>query len=216
MNIIFIGAPGSGKGTQSHELVGKYGYTQLSTGDLLRSEILKNSDLGLLLKSYMDQGKLVPDDLIISLVQNYLEKKSKKESVILDGFPRTIAQAESLDLLLKSRNESIDKVIYFKINHQILVERLTGRRTCAKCGEIYHIATKPSKTSGVCDKCGGQVLQRQDDKENVIIERLVQFEKNTGPTIEYYKSKKALFEIDGAELPSTVFIKIQKALGLLI
>jgi adenylate kinase len=214
LKIIFIGAPGSGKGTQSREFIDKYGYVQLSTGDLLRGAISQGSDLGVLAKNYMDQGKLVPDEIMIGLVKNYLTTESEK-SVILDGFPRTIAQAESLDLMLKSNADRIDKVIYFKINPQILVERLTGRRTCAKCSEIYHIKTKPSKASGVCDKCGGQVVQRPDDKEDVIVERLAQFEKNTGPTIEYYRTKKALFEIDGTQEPSIVFEEIQKSLGLL-
>lgn len=214
MKIIFIGAPGSGKGTQSREFIDKYGYVQLSTGDLLRAAISQGSDLGLLAKSFMDQGKLVPDDVMIGLVKTYLSKQSDK-SVILDGFPRTVAQAESLDMMLKSNNDIIDRVIYFKINPQILVERLTGRRTCTSCSEIYHIKTKPSKASEVCDKCGGKVIQRPDDKEDVIVERLAQFEKNTGPTIEYYRSKNVLFEIDGAQEPSIVFEQIQKSLSLL-
>ncbi len=215
MKIIFIGAPGSGKGTQSREFIDKYGYVQLSTGDLLRGAIIQGSDLGILAKKFMDQGKLVPDEIMIGLVKNYLTAQSEK-SVILDGFPRTIAQAESLDLMLKSNADQIDKVIYFKINPQILVERLTGRRTCTNCSEIYHIKTKPGKASGVCDKCGGQVVQRPDDKEDVIVERLAQFEKNTGPTIEYYRTKKTLFEIDGMQRPSIVFEEIKKSLGLLI
>lgn len=214
MKIIFIGAPGSGKGTQSREFIDKYGYVQLSTGDLLRTAISQGTDLGLLAKSFMDQGKLVPDDVMIGLVKTYLSKQSDK-SVILDGFPRTVAQAESLDMMLRSNNDIIDRVIYFKINPQILVERLTGRRTCTSCSEIYHIKTKPSKASEVCDKCGGKVIQRPDDKEDVIVERLAQFEKNTGPTIEYYRSKNVLFEIDGAQEPSIVFEQIQKSLSLL-
>jgi adenylate kinase len=214
LKIIFIGAPGSGKGTQSREFIDKYGYVQLSTGDLLRTAISQGTDLGLLAKSFMDQGKLVPDDVMIGLVKTYLSKQSDK-SVILDGFPRTVAQAESLDMMLRSNNDIIDRVIYFKINPQILVERLTGRRTCTSCSEIYHIKTKPSKASEVCDKCGGKVIQRPDDKEDVIVERLAQFEKNTGPTIEYYRSKNVLFEIDGAQEPSIVFEQIQKSLSLL-
>jgi adenylate kinase len=214
LKIIFIGAPGSGKGTQSREFIDKYGYVQLSTGDLLRSAISQGTDLGLLAKSFMDQGKLVPDGVMISLVKTYLSGQSEK-SVILDGFPRTVAQAESLDNMLKSNSDAIDRVIYFKINPQILLERLTGRRTCTTCSEIYHIKTKPSKASEVCDKCGGKVIQRSDDKEDVIVERLAQFEKNTGPTIDYYRSKNVLFEIDGAHEPSVVFEQIQKSLSLL-
>lgn len=214
MKIIFIGAPGSGKGTQSREFIDKYNYVQLSTGDLLRAAISQGTELGLLAKKTMDQGKLVPDDIMIGLVKNFLTAQLGK-SVILDGFPRTIAQAESLDLMLKSNNDAIDKVFYFKINPQILVERLTGRRTCTSCGEIYHIKSKPSKASEVCDKCGGKVVQRPDDKEDVIVERLAQFEINTGPTIEYYRSKNALIEIDSAKEFRLVFEEIQRSLSLL-
>jgi adenylate kinase len=214
LKIIFIGAPGSGKGTQSRKFIDKHGFVQLSTGDLLRSAISLGSELGVLAKSYMDLGKLVPDEIMIGLVKDYLAQQNQK-SVILDGFPRTIAQAENLDLMLGSNNDGIDKVIYFKINPQILLERLTGRRTCTSCGEIYHIISKPSKASEVCDKCGGKVVQRPDDKADVIIERLAQFEKNTGPTIEYYRSKKVLFEIDGTQEPGVVFEQIQKSLSLL-
>lgn len=216
MKIIFIGAPGSGKGTQAREFIDKYNYVQLSTGDLLRSAILKGSDIGALVKENMDQGKLIPDEIMISLVKNYLDTQVDKKSIILDGFPRTVIQAESLDSMLSARNDLIDKVIYFKIDPQILIERLVGRRTCILCGEIYHVDIRPSKFNTICDKCGGNIVQRSDDKKEVIVERLIQFEKNTGPAIRYYQSKKVLFEIDGAESTSIVFKKIEKALGLLI
>ena len=213
MNIIFIGAPGSGKGTQSREFIEKYKFVQLSTGDLLRSAIAAGTVLGLEAKSFMDQGKLVPDEVMIGIVRDYLEA-NKGKSVIFDGFPRTVEQAKSLNSMLSQQNSVLDKVFYFKINPLILIERLTGRRVCTKCGEIYHIKTKPSKDELVCDNCGGPVVHRSDDKESVIVERLAQFEKNTGPTIEYYKSTGNLVEIDSSLAPELVFKQIQKVIAL--
>jgi adenylate kinase len=213
LNIIFIGAPGSGKGTQSREFIEKYNFVQLSTGDLLRSSIAAGTVLGLEAKSFMDQGKLVPDDVMIGIVKDYLET-NKGKSVIFDGFPRTVEQAKSLNSMLNQQNSVLDKVFYFKINPLILIERLTGRRVCTKCGEIYHVITKPSKDELVCDNCGGPVVHRSDDKESVIVERLAQFEKNTGPTIEYYKSTGNLVEIDSSLAPELVFKQIQKVIAL--
>jgi len=213
LKIVFIGAPGSGKGTQSREFIDHHGFVQLSTGDVLRSAIKEERELGLEAKGYMDQGKLVPDEVMIGLVKDFFNEQSGK-SVILDGFPRTVAQAESLDSMLAAKNDKINRVIYFKINPQILVERLTGRRTCTSCGEIYHITNKPSKTGDKCEKCGGLVVQRADDKEDVIVERLAQFEKNTGPTIEYYRRKGNFIEVDSAQEPSVVFKQIRESLGL--
>lgn len=213
MNIIFIGAPGSGKGTQSREFIEKYNFVQLSTGDLLRSAIAAGTVLGLEAKSFMDQGKLVPDEVMIGIVKDYLQA-NKGKSVIFDGFPRTVEQAKSLNNMLAQQNSVLDKVFYFKINPLILIERLTGRRVCTKCGEIYHVKTKPSMDELVCDNCGGSVVHRSDDKESVIVERLAQFEKNTGPTIEYYKSTGNLVEIDSSLAPELVFKQIQKVIAL--
>jgi adenylate kinase len=213
LNIILIGAPGSGKGTQSRQFIDKYNFVQLSTGDVLRGAISEKKEVGLLAKSYMDQGKLVPDDVMIALVQDYMSKQAGK-SVIFDGFPRTVAQAKSLDSMLEKNAARIDKVVYFKINPQILVKRLTGRRTCSQCGEIYHIETKPSSKGHICEKCGGSLVQRADDKEEVISERLAQFEKNTGPTIEFYRSLNRLVEVDSAKEPEVVFKEIEKVLAL--
>ncbi|MBC7741354.1 MAG: adenylate kinase [Bdellovibrionaceae bacterium] len=213
MNLILIGAPGSGKGTQSRLLIDKYNFVQLSTGDVLRAAISAKSDVGMTAKCYMDQGKLVPDDVMIALVEDYMSKQSGK-SVIFDGFPRTVAQAESLDSMLKKNAARIDHIVYFKINPQILVKRLTGRRTCSQCGEIYHVETKPSSKGHLCEKCGGSLTQRADDKEEVIGERLAQFEKNTGPTIEFYRGQKRLVEVDSMQEPEVVFKQIEKVLDL--
>lgn len=213
MNIILIGAPGSGKGTQARRFIEKYNFVQLSTGDVLRGAIAQKTETGLLAQSYMNQGKLVPDDVMINLVEGYLTQQAGK-TVIFDGFPRTVAQAESLNSMLNKRASKIDKVIYFKINPQILIKRLTGRRTCSQCGEIYHIETKPSSKGHICEKCGGSLTQRPDDREEVINERLAQFEKNTGPTIEFYKKQGNLAEVDSDQDPDIVFEQIIKILEL--
>lgn len=213
MNIILIGAPGSGKGTQARRFIEKYNFVQLSTGDVLRAAIAEKTEIGLLAQSYMNQGKLVPDDVMINLVKVYMNQQAGK-SVIFDGFPRTVAQAESLNSMLGKLDMKIDKVVYFKVNPQILTKRLTGRRTCSKCGEIYHIESKPSSKGHICEKCGGSLTQRPDDREEVISERLAQFEKNTGPTISFYKQQGNLVEVDSEQEPDVVFGQIIKILGL--
>ncbi len=213
MNIVFIGAPGSGKGTQSREFIEKYKFIQLSTGDLLRSAISAGTELGKEAKAFMDAGKLVPDDIMVNIVKGFL-RDNRGKSVIFDGFPRTVSQAKSLQQVLAEQELAIDRVFYFKINPQILIKRLTGRRVCTNCGEIYHIETKPSKKELTCDVCGGSVVHRSDDKEDVITERLAQFENNTGPTIEYYRSTNLLVEIDGSLTPELVFKQIQNVLTL--
>ncbi len=213
MNIILIGAPGSGKGTQARRFIEKYNFVQLSTGDVLRAAIAEKTEIGLLAQSYMNQGKLVPDDVMINLVKVYMNQQAGK-SVIFDGFPRTVAQAESLNSMLAKLDKKIDNVVYFKVNPQILTKRLTGRRTCSKCGEIYHIESKPSSKGHICEKCGGSLTQRPDDREEVISERLAQFEKNTGPTISFYKQQGNLVEVDCEQEPDVVFEQIIKILGL--
>ena len=212
MNVILIGAPGSGKGTQSRYLIDKYGFTQFSTGDVLRAAIKNKTEVGLMAQKFMDEGKLVPDEVMIKLVNDYISTH-KGKSVIFDGFQRTVAQAESLESMLKNKALKIDKVIYFKINPQILISRLTGRRSCPQCGEIYHIVTKPSSKGHICEKCGGSLVQRPDDQESVINERLAQFEKNTGPTIKYYQQHGAMVEVDSSQEPEVVFKQIEKFLG---
>lgn len=213
MNILFIGAPGSGKGTQSRELIEKHGFVQLSTGDLLRDSIKNKTELGHQAQVYMDQGKLVPDELIISMVNQFIDDH-KGKSVIFDGFPRTVNQAKSLQTMLDSKGSKIDKVFYFKIDPQILIQRLTGRRTCAKCGEIYHVHTKPSSHGDKCEKCNGDLVHRKDDHESVISERLKQFENNTGPTIEYFSKVGNMYEINGEQSPDLVFLEIKNSLNL--
>lgn len=213
MNILFIGAPGSGKGTQARLLSEKYDFVQLSTGDLLRKAIASNSDVGLQAKKFMDQGMLVPDDVMISLVQSWILTQ-KNKSIIFDGFPRTVAQAQALSSVLLNQSLKMDFVIYFKVDQSDLVTRLTGRRTCKSCGEIYHIEFKKPKVDGVCDLCSGVLVQRTDDREDVITERLHQFEKNTEPTIQYYRNLGALYELDSSSAAEIVFDSIIKKLNL--
>ncbi len=213
MNIILLGAPGSGKGTQSKLLVEKYKFNQLSTGDLLRSAIKSASEFGKLAQSYMNQGKLVPDDLIVQIVGEYLNL-NKNKSIIFDGFPRTEIQATKLNELLENAKSELNFVLYLKINPQDLIDRLTGRRVCAQCGEIYHVHTKPSKNGDKCEVCDGSLVQRKDDHKEVILERLLEFDKNTGPLIEFYKNKEKLITVDAELSTENVFSEIQKKLSL--
>lgn len=203
--VIFLGPPGAGKGTQSQLLKERNGFIQISTGDLLREAVKNQTELGKLAKQYMDEGKLVPDDLIISLIKEKLQEYADK-NIIFDGFPRTIPQAESLDNLLSHLNKNIDAVILFKIEDEEVVKRLTGRRVCPSCGAVYHMVYNPPKIDEICDKCGARLIQRDDDKEEVIRKRLEVYHQQTKPLIEYYKSK--IVEIDATDNPNNIYNKI--------
>jgi Adenylate kinase (EC 2.7.4.3) len=203
--VIFLGPPGAGKGTQSQLLKERNGFIQISTGDLLREAVKNQTELGKLAKQYMDEGKLVPDDLIISLIKEKLQEYADK-NIIFDGFPRTIPQAESLDNLLSHLNKNLDAVILFKIEDEEVVKRLTGRRVCPSCGAVYHMVYNPPKIDEICDKCGAGLIQRDDDKEEVIRKRLEVYHQQTKPLIEYYKSK--IVEIDATDNPENIYNKI--------
>lgn len=195
-HLIFIGAPGSGKGTQAGKLVAERGFKHVSTGDLLRSEIAKGSALGQEVKKVLDAGALVADDLVIRLLQANIDLQSSQ--YIFDGYPRNLAQAQTLDKEVLKGAPSL--AVYFEINVARLVERLTNRRTCKSCGEIYNIVSKPPKVMGVCDKCGGtNLVQRADDKEDVIKNRLQVFDDTVNPVIKYYQDLGRLMRVD-AEL----------------
>jgi adenylate kinase len=203
--IIFLGPPGAGKGTQAQLLKERNGFIQVSTGDLLREAVKNQTELGKLAKKYMDEGKLVSDDLIISLIKEKLQEYADK-NIIFDGFPRTIPQAESLDNLLSKLNKNIDAVILFKIEDEEVIKRLAGRRVCPSCGAVYHMIYNPPKIDEICDKCGARLIQRDDDKEEVIRKRLEVYHQQTKPLIEYYKNK--IVEIDATDNPENIYNKI--------
>ncbi|MEM0214442.1 MAG: adenylate kinase [Archaeoglobaceae archaeon] len=199
MKIILLGAPGAGKGTQAKFLAEKYGIPQISTGDMLREAVEKSTELGKKAKEYMNQGKLVPDEIVVGIVKERLKQKDCERGFILDGFPRTIAQAEALDAMMVELGKKIDAVININVSEDEIVKRIVNRRICRKCGAIYHLIYDPPKKNGVCDKCGGELYQRDDDKEEVVRERFKVYRKNTEPLIEYYKRKGILFDVDGTK-----------------
>lgn len=203
--IVFIGPPGAGKGTQSALLSERLSFVQISTGDLLREAVKNNTPLGVKAKHYMEQGNLVPDELIIAMIDEKLQQLEGK-NIILDGFPRTVNQAKALDDLLPKRNRKLDTVILFQIGDEEVVKRLSGRRVCQNCGAVYHIVYNPSKKEGVCDKCGGNLIQREDDKEEVIRKRLEVYHGQTAALIDYYKDK--ILSIDATADKEYIYNKI--------
>lgn len=208
MNVILFGAPGAGKGTQSELLIKRLGMTQISTGDLFRAAIKGQTDLGKKAQEYMDKGQLVPDSIVIGMVEEVLQKGTK--NFILDGFPRTAVQAQALDELLVKMNLSIGKAIFLEVPMSILMDRLTGRRVCKNCGSVYHIVSKPTKTEGKCDVCGGEVIQRNDDKAEVIETRLKTYQEQTSPLKELYKKAGKYVEVDGNRDSEEVYKEIEK------
>jgi adenylate kinase len=211
LNIILFGAPGAGKGTQSAQLVETLGMTQISTGDLFRAAIKNKSELGVKAQGYMDKGQLVPDSVVIGMVEEVL--KSGVKSFILDGFPRTVPQAEALDDLLKKLNLTISKAIFLEVPKQELLGRLTGRRVCKNCGTVFHIKNKPSKTEGVCDVCGGPVIQRSDDMTEVIETRLKNYDEYTSPLKDYYTRSHKYVELNGNRATEAVFSDLKKLIS---
>lgn len=208
MNIVLFGAPGAGKGTQSALLVEKLGMVQISTGDLFRAAIKNKTALGQQAQAFMDKGELVPDSVTIQMVDEVLVSL-KDKSFILDGFPRTQAQAEALGLILSKRGLEIGKAIFLEVPKEELLDRLTGRRVCKTCGAVYHIQTKPTKVAGVCDNCGGEVVQRNDDKADVIATRLKTYEENTYPLRSYYKGQGKYVELNGSQDTDRVFAALK-------
>jgi len=199
MNIVFLGPPGAGKGTQAKILVERYGIPQISTGDMLREHRAKGTELGKKAQEYMDRGQLVPDEIILQMVKERLSQPDCEKGFILDGFPRTVTQAEALDKLLAEIGKKLDFVLALVVPDELLIERLTGRRTCKNCGMMYHIKYKPPKVDGKCDVCGGELYQRPDDNEETVRNRLKVYHESTAPLIEYYRKKGLLKEIDGSK-----------------
>ena len=197
MKLVLLGPPGAGKGTQSIVLSKIYNIPHISTGDILRESVKKALPLGMKAKSYMDKGELVPDEIVTGIVAERLKSADTKNGYILDGFPRTVKQAEDLDAALKSLGSSIDMAVYFDTSEATAIERLSGRRVCKACGFNYHIKNIPPKKDGICDKCGKELFQRPDDKEDTVRNRLKVYEAQTKPLIEYYTKKGIIEEVSG-------------------
>ncbi len=212
MNLILLGPPGSGKGTQAQMMTERYHIPQISTGDILRAAVKEGTPLGREAKRYMDQGELVPDEVVVGIVKDRLNASDCNSGFILDGFPRTLPQAEALDTTLKAMERGIDHVVSIEVDKDELIRRLTGRRTCRRCGAMYHIIFDPPKRDGICDRCGGELYQRDDDKEETIRARLQVYEKQTAPLIEYYRKRGILRSIDGVGEIEEIFQRIIKAI----
>ena len=199
MNIVFMGPPGAGKGTQAEYIVEQFGIPHISTGDAFRLAMKQGTQLGLVAKGYVDAGKLVPDEVTIGIVRDRLQQEDCKQGFLLDGFPRTISQAEALDEIVAAMGRQIDHVINLAVDRDKLLARLTGRRICRSCGATYHILFNPPKQEGVCDKCGGELYQRSDDTEEKVGTRLDEYITKTAPLLEYYANKGLLRQVDGEQ-----------------
>lgn len=214
MRIVLLGAPGAGKGTQAKILIEKYGMPQISTGDLLRAAVAAGTALGKEAKSYMDKGELVPDSVVLGMVGERLKQDDCKKGYILDGFPRNTAQAEALDKMLASLNMSLTAALSVDVPFEDLMKRLTGRRTCKACGQMYNVYFKAPAKEAVCDKCSGELFQRDDDKEATIKKRLEVYTAQTEPLIGYYKNKGIVKSVSGTGSIDEIFKKVTEVLGL--
>ena len=213
LNILIMGGPGAGKGTMSAKIVEKYNVCHISTGDIFRSEIGNQTELGMMAKSYMDKGLLVPDEVTNQMVKSYLENlEDKKNGFLLDGYPRTIDQAKAFDALSEGSDLAIDTVIAMELDFSVLSGRITGRRLCRNCGEIYHMVTKPPKQEGVCDNCGGELYQRKDDTEESLKVRLDEYSRQTEPVLDIYEKKGLVKHINADQPIEKVWQDVQAAL----
>ncbi len=213
MNLVLLGPPGAGKGTQATQIAEKYKIPHISTGDIFRRNVKEGTPLGKKAQEYMSKGELVPDDLVIALVEDRLTEEDCKNGFLLDGFPRTVYQAEKFDAYLKEKNAVIDKVLDIDVEKEILIDRMIGRRVCKNCGATYHVKNMPSKKDGVCDSCGGDIYQRADDTLETVTNRLQVYNKQTSPLIEYYEKAGNIAHIDGAGALDKVFGEIVEVLG---
>ena len=209
----FLGPPGAGKGTQARRLAARWGVPAIATGDMLREAVAAGSPLGREAKGYMDQGALVPDDVIIRMMGERLGRADARPGFILDGFPRTIAQAEALAKLLKDLGQTLDTVVYFDVSEPELLRRLTGRRVCRKCGHTYHLVSNPPKRAGICDACGGELYQRDDDSEATVRNRLQVYQRQTAPLLDYYRQRNTLTTVAGEGPVAMIRDAIRKAVG---
>lgn len=213
MHIILMGAQGSGKGTQAGRLAAEHDIPHISTGDILRAAIAAGTPLGLKAKAVVEAGRLVSDDIMIGIVADRLAQPDCRRGFIFDGFPRTIAQAEAFDAALRDRGLRLDAVIDLEVPRDVLIERLTGRRVCRGCGAIYHVRFNPPRREGVCDRCGGELIQRSDDQPEAIATRLDNYERQTAPLLEYYRARGLLRTVDGTRDVAEVAESIRAAVG---
>ncbi|MCV4235751.1 adenylate kinase [Virgibacillus sp. LDC1] len=212
MNILFMGPPGAGKGTQAENIVNEFGIPHISTGDAFRLAIKQGTPIGIKAKEFMDQGLLVPDDVTIGIVEERLQQSDCEKGFLLDGFPRTLSQAEALDEILARLNTGLDHVINLKVDREKLLARLTGRRICKNCGSTYHVIFNPPKQEGICDKCGGELYQRSDDNEESVGIRLDEYINKTAPLLTFYENKGLLRQIDGDQEIDAVSSQIASTL----
>lgn len=213
MRLILLGPPGAGKGTQAARITGSLGVPHISTGDILRGNVREGTELGVRAKSYMDAGDLVPDELIIAMVGDRLTEDDAADGFLFDGFPRTVGQAEALDTLLADQNRPLDAVVELDVDHEEVVRRLTGRRTCAGCGRIWHVEFDPPASPDVCDACGGELTQRADDDEAVVRNRLEVYREQTEPLSAYYAEQGLLRTIDALGEVAEVTARIEAVLA---
>jgi adenylate kinase len=213
MKIIMLGAPGAGKGTQAKKIAEKYQIPHVSTGDIFRSNIKEGTELGRKAKEYMDQGALVPDQLTIGMLLDRIQKEDCKDGYVLDGFPRTIPQAESLQKAITEMGQKIDFAINIDVPDENIINRMSGRRACISCGATYHIVYNPSKEPGICDVCGSELVLRDDDKPETVKKRLSVYHAQTRPLIDYYKEAGVLVNVDGTQALNKVFSDITDILG---
>ena len=213
MNVILLGPPGAGKGTQATTIVKEYRIPHISTGDIFRENIKNGTELGKKAQEYMNQGELVPDDLVIEIATDRLAREDCHQGFLLDGFPRTVHQAEELDEFLEGRGDKVHHVLNISVAKEELIRRLIGRRVCKNCGATYHIETMKPKVEGVCDVCGGELVQRADDNRETVENRIDVYEQQTMPLIDYYEKAGVLVHIDGSLGLENVFAKIREVLG---
>jgi len=213
LNIVLLGPPGAGKGTQAELIVEKYGIPQISTGDIFRANIKNGTELGKKAKEYMDKGELVPDELVVDLVKDRLEQDDCKNGFMLDGFPRTVFQAEELDKIMVAKDLKISYVLNIDVAAEKLIDRIAGRRVCKACGATFNINTKPTAKEGICDACGGEVYQRADDNRETVENRINVYFSQTAPLIEYYEKSGVIANVNGDQAMDKVFSDITKVLG---